>query len=75
MRNIFLEKSYTKCGEEASPEPFYKDSKLNISLDQMSEILYSFFFVFPSRCPLKCINTEVPTTCLYLIYKVFLEVS
>ena len=25
MRNIFLEKSYTKCGGEASTRPFYKN--------------------------------------------------
>ena len=25
MRNIFLEKSCTKCGEETSPRPFLKD--------------------------------------------------
>ena len=24
MRNIFLEISYTKCRDEASPRPFYK---------------------------------------------------
>ena len=24
MRNIFLEKSYTKCGGETIPRPFYK---------------------------------------------------
>ena len=34
MRNIFLEKSYTKCGGEASPRPFSGKLKLNISLDQ-----------------------------------------
>ena len=38
MRNIFPEKLYTKCGEEASPRPFYKKSKLMISLNQQSEI-------------------------------------
>ena len=27
MRNIFFEKSYTKCGGEASTRPFYKKSK------------------------------------------------
>ena len=32
-RTIFLEKSYTKCGGETSPRPFYKKSKLNISPD------------------------------------------
>ena len=32
MRNIFLEKSYTKCDGETSPRPFYKKSKFSISL-------------------------------------------
>ena len=39
MRNIFLEKSYTKSGGEASPRPFYKKLKLSMSLDQESEML------------------------------------
>ena len=39
MRKNFLEKSYTKCGGEASPKPFYKKSKLSTSLDQQSEML------------------------------------
>ena len=30
-RNSFLEKSYTKCGGEASPRPFHEKSKLSIS--------------------------------------------
>ena len=34
MRNIFLEKSYTKHGGETSPRPFSEKLKLNISLDQ-----------------------------------------
>ena len=33
-RNVFLEKSYTKCGGEACPHPFIKRSKLSISLYQ-----------------------------------------
>ena len=33
MRNIFLQKSYTKCGGETIPRPFSKKSKLSISLD------------------------------------------
>ena len=32
--NIFLEKSYTKCGGESIPRPFSQKTKLNISLDQ-----------------------------------------
>ena len=39
MRNIILEKSYTKCGGEPSRRPFYKELKLSISLDHYSEIL------------------------------------
>ena len=31
--------SYTRCGGEAGPAPFYKKSKLSISLDQQSEML------------------------------------
>ena len=43
MRNIFIEKSYIKCGRETSPSPFSKKSKLSISLDQYSKGLYILF--------------------------------
>ena len=33
MRNIFVEKSYTKCGGETIPRLFSKKSKLSLSLD------------------------------------------
>ena len=46
MRNIFLEKSYTKCGGENSSRLFYKKSKLRISLDQQSEMLYRLFLLY-----------------------------
>ena len=36
MKNIFLEKSYTKYSEEASPRLFYKKSKLGIFLGLQS---------------------------------------
>ena len=42
MRNIFLEKSYTEC-LPTFPRPFSKKSKLSISLDQYSKILYILF--------------------------------
>ena len=38
MRNIFLERSYSKCGGETSPRPFSKKLKLTISPDQWSEV-------------------------------------
>ena len=34
IRNIFLEKSYTKCDGETSPRPFSEKSKLSVSLDK-----------------------------------------
>ena len=34
MRNIFVEKSYTKCAGETIPRALSKKSKLSISLDQ-----------------------------------------
>ena len=46
LKNIILEKSYTKCGEETSPRPFSGKLKLSISLDQESEVLYSLFIFY-----------------------------
>ena len=43
MRNIFFEKPYPKCGGETIPRPFSKKSKLCISLDQLSKVLYHLF--------------------------------
>ena len=34
MRNIFLEKSYTKCDGETSPRPFSEKLKFSMYLDQ-----------------------------------------
>ena len=34
MRNIFVEKSHTKCAEETISRPLPKKSNLSISLDQ-----------------------------------------
>ena len=36
-KNIFFEKSHTKCGWETNLRPFYKKSKLSLSLDQQPE--------------------------------------
>ena len=46
MRKIFIEKLYTKCGGETIPRPYPKKSKLGISLDQQSEVLYNFFLLY-----------------------------
>ena len=49
MRNIFLEKSYKKIGGEALPRTFSKKSKLSISLDHKSKVLYGFIFPSPIK--------------------------
>ena len=47
MRKIFLEKSSTKCVGETSPGPFSGNSKLSISLDQHSKVLYNLILLYP----------------------------
>ena len=46
MRKIFLEKSCTKCDGETIHRPFSENLKLNISLDQKSEVLYGSFLLY-----------------------------
>ena len=46
MRNIFLEKWYTECSGETIPWPFSKKSKLSISLDQQSKVLYGLLLLY-----------------------------
>ena len=43
LRNIFVEKSYTKCGGEAIFTHFSKKSKLRLSLNQWSKFLCNLF--------------------------------
>ena len=51
MRNIFLEKTYTKWGGETSPRPFSEKLKLRISLDPDCKVLYSLFMVAAPHPP------------------------
>ena len=68
MRNVFLKKSYTKCGGETIPRRFSKKSKLSISLDQYSKVLYIYcFYCLPSWGLSKGIETKLKATCFYLI--------
>ena len=46
MRNIFLEKLYTKYGDETIPRLSFKNSKLSVSLDQQSKVLDSLFLLY-----------------------------
>ena len=44
MKNIFLEKPYTKYDGETSPRLFSEKLKLSMSLDQQFEFLFSSFY-------------------------------
>ena len=46
MRNIFVEKPYTKCAGKTSPRPLFKISKLSISLDQLPIVLNILFLLY-----------------------------
>ena len=66
MRNIFLGKSYTKCGGETSPRHFYKRSNLSITLDQPCEMLKNKNVRNWSTCLIFCMIFEMFLT-LYLV--------
>ena len=45
-RNIFVQKSYPKCGGEIIHKPFPKKSKLSVSVDQQPEVLHSLLLLY-----------------------------
>ena len=45
-KNIFLKISFRQFGAETIPRLFTKKSKLSISLDQQSKILYNLFILY-----------------------------
>ena len=65
MRNISLKKSYTKCGGETVPR---LKSKLSISLDQQSKVLYSLFILYVKLRAFKIYKTKLHPTYIYLIW-------
>ena len=58
MKNIFLEKSYTKCDRETIPRPLSEKSKLSISLDEQSKVLYGLFLLYDTLRAIKYIDTK-----------------
>ena len=46
LENIFLEKSCTKCSGKTIPRPLFKKSKLSLSADHYSKVLYILFILF-----------------------------
>ena len=65
MSNIFLEKSLSKFDGETIPRPFSVKTKLSLSLDQWSKVLYSLFYCMPIWGLSKYIETKRQSTCLY----------
>ena len=73
MKNVFLEKLYAKCGKEASPRSFYKNSKLSISLAQWSEMFFSLFLLYNQ---VEIYHNMLKLGCwplAFILYKVFLK--
>ena len=58
-RNISLKKSYTKCGGETVPRLFLTKSKLSISLDQQSKVLYGLFILYVKLRAFKIYETKL----------------
>ena len=53
VRNIFAEKSYTKCAGQTIRRPLSKKSKLSISLDQQCKVLNSLFLLYANLRAIK----------------------
>ena len=53
MRNIFVEKSYTKYAQETIPRPLSKKSKFKISLDQQCKVLNSLLLLYANLRAIK----------------------
>ena len=73
MRNIFLEKSYTKCGGWTSPRSFSEKLKLNILWINSLSFYTVCFYCMQSWGPSKYMKTNLKTTCFYLILSFFLH--
>ena len=54
IRNTFLEKSYAKCSERASPWSIYKKLKLSMSLDQRFVFMYLQVDIYQNILKLRC---------------------
>ena len=61
MTNIFLQKSYTKCGAETSPRPFSE------KCDNWLKFQTVYFYSMPSSGLSKYIETRLHAFCINLI--------
>ena len=72
MRNIFVEKSYAKCGGETIPRLFSEKSKFSIYPDQWCKVLYNDFLLYAN---LRAIEIVKPSCrpLAFILYKAFLK--
>ena len=73
MRNIFLEKSCTKCDWETSPRLLSKNLKFNISLDNSLKCYTVYFYCMASWRLSKYIETKLQTSWFHLILSFFIK--
>ena len=71
MKNIFLEKLYTKCGRETIPRIFSKKSKLSNPWINSLKFYTVCFYCMPSWGLWKYIEIKLQTTCFYLKWSIF----
>ena len=71
MRNIFLEKSYTKCGWETSLRPFPKNQNWEYLWINSLKFYTACFFCMPRWELFKYIETKLQNTCFYIIWSFF----
>ena len=58
IRNIFIEKSYTKFVAKTITKPLSKKSKLSVSLDQYFKVLNSFFLLYATLRAIEIVKSS-----------------
>ena len=68
IRNIFVEKSYAKCGRETIPRPFSEKIKIEFMSGSIVLKFYTVCFYWMVIYGLsKYSESKLQTTCFYLI--------
>ena len=74
IRNIFVEKSDTKCGGETSHRPFSKIQNWSHLYINSLNFIKFVFILCPSQELLNYIETKVPIACFYLTENFYLKI-
>ena len=75
MRTISVEKPSTKCSQETIPRPFFKISKLSISLKRWSKVSSNLFFIVCQVNGYKNILKLRSRPLAFILYKDFLKIK